>query len=101
MDWILFEKRGMDFVCKATTGHVNMFFFFSEGAIFRAPSRAYETMFKNPTQFMFSASSVVLCFAWPLSCVALESVKLKCPSDLVQTLIFFVIAGGKSSLHSG
>lgn len=71
MDWILFEKRGMDCVCKATNGHVNVFFF-SEGAIFRAPSRAYETMFKNPTQFMFSAGSVVLRFAAPLSCVALD-----------------------------
>ena len=50
---------------------------------------------------MFSADSVVLRFAAPLSCVALENVKLKCPSDLVQTLIFFAIVGGKSSLHSG
>ena len=76
-------------------------FFFSEDAISRVPSRAYESVFKNPTQFMFSAGSVVLRFAAPLSCVVLESVKLKCPSDLVQTLIFFIIAGGKSSLHSG
>ena len=100
MDWILFEKRGMDCVCNATTGHVNMFFF-PEEAICRVPSSAYESMFKNRTQFMFSAGSVVLRFAAPLSCVALESVKLKCPSDLVQTLIFFIIAGCKSSLHGG
>ena len=81
MDWILFEKRGMDCVCKATNGHENIFF--SEDAISRVPSRAYESVFKNPTQFMFSAGSVVLRFAAPLSCVALESVKLKCPSVLV------------------
>lgn len=39
--------------------------------------------------------------AAPLSCVALEGVKWKCPWDLDQTLIFFIIVGCESSLHGG
>ena len=72
MDWILFEKCGTDCVCKATTGHENMFcFFFSEEAICRVPSSAYESTFKNPTQFMFSAG---------LSCTAFRSsAVMRCP----------------------
>lgn len=43
MDWILFEKRGMDCVCKATTGHVNMFFFFQT-----KPYVEYRAALMNP-----------------------------------------------------
>ena len=41
MDWILFEKRGMDCVCKATNGHENIFFQ-------RTPYLEYRAGLMNP-----------------------------------------------------